>query len=75
MATGPALPWVPESLGMQPTRTALSLLHPLPSPPKAKEEGRAGGQGFQLEGRRATGRAVLFLTGPRATTRPGPERL
>lgn len=49
MATGPALPWVPESPGMQPTRTALSLLHPLPSPPKAKEGGRAGGQGFQLE--------------------------
>lgn len=49
MATGPALPWVPESLGTQPTRTALSLLHPSPSPPKAKEERRAGGQGFQLE--------------------------
>lgn len=76
MATGPALPWVPESLGNQPTRMALSLLHPLPSPPKAKEEGEGWGPGLPAgEGAEQQADAVLFLTGPRATTRPGPERL
>lgn len=58
MATGPALPWVPESLGVQPSRTALPLLQPSPSPPKAKEERRAGGQGSQL-GREESNRQPL----------------
>lgn len=55
---GPALPLVPESLGTWPTRPALSLFHALPSPPKAREEGRAGGQDFPQSRKKAAGQML-----------------
>ena len=55
-AMGPALPLVPESLGMWPPRPALSFLHLLPSPPKTRKERRAGTRAPSRAGRQQRGR-------------------